>query len=65
MSEPKKCPKCATEMKLGRIGAYGGPTLLKKGDRIGDYIVAFYCEKCGYIELYNKKILDNLERVES
>lgn len=30
---------------------------MKEGDLAGDKIVPFYCEKCGYIELYDQKFM--------
>ncbi len=46
-------------MKRGsKIFGYGyRDRLVKIGDHWGDNIIPFYCEKCGYIELYNEKNL--------
>ena len=47
-----KCPKCGGEMKPARI-----PTnfrILKSNDWYGDPAVAFYCQDCGFIELYKE-----------
>jgi predicted nucleic-acid-binding Zn-ribbon protein len=57
----KKCPKCGTEMKPAHVVSHGRVRLIKSGDLLGDYIVSFVCEKCGYIELYNEKILKKVE----
>ena len=49
-------------MEKGNLGYSGRTalpiTILKKGDFIGDKIIPFYCKNCGYIELFNEKILD-------
>ena len=54
MSEEQfeKCPKCGGEMKLGKPS--GDFRILKSGDLVGDNIEAFYCEECGFIELYKE-----------
>jgi predicted nucleic-acid-binding Zn-ribbon protein len=58
-----KCPKCGNQMERGNLGYSGRTalpfTILKKGDFIGDKIVPIYCKNCGYIELFNEKILTN------
>lgn len=50
-------------MERGNLGYSGRTalpfTILKKGDFIGDKIVPIYCKNCGYIELFNEKILTN------
>lgn len=61
MSEAKKCPKCGTEMKRTRLVSYGPVRLVKIDDLVGDKVISFYCEKCGYVELYNEKILKTFE----
>jgi predicted nucleic-acid-binding Zn-ribbon protein len=58
MQEAKKCPRCRSRMERGSsLGTYGGITMLKKGDLVGDKIIPFYCNNCGYVELYNEKFL--------
>jgi predicted nucleic-acid-binding Zn-ribbon protein len=44
--------------RANSLATYGGITLLKKGDWMGDKIVPFHCVNCGYIELYSEKIVD-------
>jgi predicted nucleic-acid-binding Zn-ribbon protein len=58
----KNCPKCGNIMAQGNLlleGQFPGPglRLLKSGDHFGDKIVPYYCQKCGYIELYNEKTM--------
>jgi predicted nucleic-acid-binding Zn-ribbon protein len=61
-NKAKKCPKCGSPLEEGSL-SHGGKTLLpsftvlKKGDLLGDVIALFYCPDCGYIELYNEKIM--------
>ena len=56
MCEVKKCPKCDNVMKRGDyLSGYGAVRLVKIGDLRGDKVIPFYCENCGYIELYNEK----------
>jgi predicted nucleic-acid-binding Zn-ribbon protein len=60
-SEVKKCPKCGSEMKRGKyvFGYMRQPSrLAKASDFWGNTIIPFYCEKCGYIELYDEKNLN-------
>ena len=60
MSEVKKCPKCGSEMtEADRIVGYGIAAIhiLKPGDLKGDKVTPFQCPNCGYIELYNAKIM--------
>jgi predicted nucleic-acid-binding Zn-ribbon protein len=58
MSEVKTCPKCGNVMKRGDyLAGYGAARLVKIGDLRGDKVIPFYCENCGYIELYNEKRL--------
>ena len=55
-----KCPKCGGDMVIGdRLVPVPSHvavivTLAKRGDIWGDDIVPYYCENCGYIELYKK-----------
>ncbi|MGD0978890.1 MAG: hypothetical protein ABR962_07080 [Candidatus Bathyarchaeia archaeon] len=53
--ETKNCPKCGGEMVNDRqLGSYTEITLKKGEQFIGDPVKAFYCVKCGYIELYKE-----------
>ena len=45
-----KCLKCGGEMKPGSTS--GDFRILKSGDLVGDSTEAFYCQDCGFIELY-------------
>jgi YgiT-type zinc finger domain-containing protein len=47
-----KCPKCGGEMKAGRPSQ--DFRILKEGDLMGDGVEAFYCQDCGFIELYKE-----------
>ena len=61
-SEVRKCSKCGGQMvEASRLVTRAfslrgvilpGVSLAKKGDMLGDRIVPFYCEGCGYIEFY-------------
>ena len=58
MSEIKKCPKCGNYLERGqplRTTGFGSlVTLNKKDDNwMGDSLIPFYCNTCGYVELYN------------
>lgn len=58
----KKCPKCGAEMKMGKILARDNP--IKHYDLVFEdveqrklltekkWLVAYACEKCGYMETY-------------
>jgi len=60
--EVKKCSKCGGQMvEASRLVAHAfslwgavlpGVGLAKKRDVLGDRIIPFYCEDCGYIEFY-------------
>jgi len=50
--EQDKCPKCGGEMKPGSLGL--NFRILKPGDLSGDPAVAFYCQECGFVELYKE-----------
>ena len=57
MSEVKKCPKCKGKMAeaqglVTHTRVLAGVSLAKKGDILGDKIIPFYCENCGYVEFY-------------
>jgi predicted nucleic-acid-binding Zn-ribbon protein len=64
-NEPIKCPKCGNVMKqASRLDisshALGDVKLCKAGDMWGDTITPFYCDYCGYIELFlEKKLVRN------
>jgi predicted nucleic-acid-binding Zn-ribbon protein len=59
-SEVEKCPKCGGQMvEASRLVTRAfslrgvilpGVSLAKKRDVLGDRIIPFYCEDCGYIE---------------
>ena len=51
-------------MKYTHLVSYGNVRLVKPNDLVGDNVISFYCEKCGYVELYNQKILKKLESEE-
>jgi predicted nucleic-acid-binding Zn-ribbon protein len=52
--ETRTCPKCGSTMKGDRhLQSLGSETeLVTKDGFLGDQVKAFYCVKCGYIELY-------------
>ena len=52
MKQVGKCPKCGGEMKSGRPSQ--DFRILKEGDLMGDGVEAFYCQDCGFIELYKE-----------
>ena len=54
MSEDKTCPKCGSRMLSDRLFGSGAveTSLFTEGEFRGDDIKAFYCRKCGFIELY-------------
>jgi len=51
-SHAYKCPKCGGEMKFGTTS--GDFRILKQGDLMGDRADAFYCQNCGFVELYKE-----------
>jgi len=51
-SDAYKCPKCGGEMKFGTTS--GQFRILKPGDMMGDRTNVFYCQNCGFIELYKE-----------
>jgi predicted nucleic-acid-binding Zn-ribbon protein len=55
--ESKTCPKCGSNMQGDRQlrGLTGEVELVPEGGYLGDKIRAFYCESCGYLELYREK----------
>lgn len=55
----KVCPKCSGQMVeasglVTHTRVLAGVSLAKKGDILGDRIIPYYCEKCGYIEFYKE-----------
>ena len=52
--EHEKCPKCGGTMREGSLGSSGGVRVLKSGDIHGDAVTVYYCENCGFIELYKE-----------
>ncbi len=51
------CPKCGAQMQEDRhFQALGSEVELASKDAfLGDKLKVFYCEDCGYIELYRGK----------
>jgi predicted RNA-binding Zn-ribbon protein involved in translation (DUF1610 family) len=47
-----KCPKCGGEMKPGRLAT--NFRILKPNDWYGDPATVYYCENCGFVELYKE-----------
>lgn len=65
--EPMKCPKCGGLMKQAsrldtKAANIGDVRLCKPGDIWGDTITPFYCDYCGYIELFLEKKLVRSEQ---
>lgn len=57
--EVGKCPKCSGDMVRGdglvvHTSLLASVSLAKRGDVLGDIIIPYYCEKCGYIEFYKE-----------
>jgi len=52
MNDVKKCPKCSGEMVSGEVTR--DVRIRKQGDLVGDNMHAFFCRKCGFIELYKE-----------
>lgn len=52
--EEKTCPKCGSRMLSDKLFGSGAVEmgLFNEGEFRGDDIKAFYCRKCGFIELY-------------
>ena len=58
-NEVAMCTKCGGNMVQGdrlvaHTAALAGVSLAKRGDILGDMIIPYYCEKCGYIEFYKE-----------
>jgi len=55
--EDKTCPKCGCKMLSDKIFGSGAveTSLFKEGEFRGDDIKAYYCRRCGFIELYRKE----------
>ncbi len=52
-SPQKKCPKCNADMRNDKkLGSYIEVSLRKEDQFIGDKVLTFYCDNCGFIELY-------------
>jgi predicted nucleic-acid-binding Zn-ribbon protein len=53
----KKCPKCGSNMQADKhLQSLGSETeLVSHEGFLGDEIRVFYCENCGFIELYRIK----------
>jgi hypothetical protein len=59
--EEKTCPKCACKMLSDKRFGSGAveTSLFNEGEFRGDDIKAYYCRKCGFMELYrieNKRL---------
>ena len=54
--ESKTCPKCGANMQGPKElrGLTGEIELVSIGGYSGDKIRAFYCESCGFVELWEK-----------
>lgn len=48
----KKCAKCDGVMEVGKLVSYGYVRWQKGLWDLGPNVVAYKCEKCGYVELY-------------
>jgi predicted nucleic-acid-binding Zn-ribbon protein len=57
MSEDKMCPKCGSRMLSDKKFGSGAveTSLFNEGEFRGDDIKAYYCRKCGFVELYRKE----------
>jgi predicted nucleic-acid-binding Zn-ribbon protein len=58
-SEVSKCPKCGGETKRRHLSGYYSTGLLSDSDSFWfpgkrDKVIAFVCQKCGFIELYQE-----------
>jgi predicted nucleic-acid-binding Zn-ribbon protein len=54
MSETKKCPKCRGKMIRRSIEVETSETGVPYWRMPGAEPVAYVCNKCGYVELYDK-----------
>ena len=57
----KSCPHCKAQLRQGD-GAF---ELLRRGITSSDYspglsVSLYYCAQCGYIELYNLKVISRM-----
>lgn len=54
---PTTCPKCGSHMNEDKdLEALGCHVELVPAEGFpGDKVLAFYCERCGYVELYHVK----------
>jgi len=57
MSEDKMCPKCGSRMLSDKRLGSGAveSSLFVEGEFRGDDIKAYYCRRCGFIELYRRE----------
>lgn len=57
MSETESCPKCGSNMQEDKhLQSLGSETeLVSENGFLGDKVRVFYCEKCGFIELYREQ----------
>ena len=56
-SNPEKCSKCGGQLREDRhLQVLNSEVeLVEKEAFLGDKLRAFYCEQCGYVELYREK----------
>lgn len=59
--QPKTCPRCKAQMQT----ADGAFQLIRKGrasseSASGLPIVLYFCPQCGYLELYNLKVVGRI-----
>jgi YgiT-type zinc finger domain-containing protein len=52
MNKAEKCPKCSGGMMSGEVTR--DVRIRKQGDLVGDNMYAFFCRRCGFIELYKE-----------
>ena len=52
--EDKMCPKCGCKMLSDReLGSAAIPvSLIRENEFMGDDVKAYYCRRCGFMELY-------------
>lgn len=55
--EEKTCPKCGSKMLADKNLGSGAieASLIRENEFRGDDIKAYYCRKCGFIELYRRE----------
>jgi predicted nucleic-acid-binding Zn-ribbon protein len=55
--ESRTCPKCGSNMQGDKqVKIFGSELeLVSENGFLGDKIRTFYCESCGFLELYREK----------